>query len=176
MTRWRSMRTTCTSSVPSISAPNTDRPIQAPRGKLTGVGAGSSLPGAELTTGWRAASSAIALADARELALVAVGEHLAAAVLARVRLAGLLGLGLRVLRGDHLAVLLLDVPALAAGDDVHVWHAPRATHTRGAATPDAVSINLGIERPCVWVRGRFRAGQRRPAHHPTRRPPWLQSP
>src|SRR4051812_3751842 len=64
----------------------------------------------------------VSLADSRKLAFVAVGEHLAAAVVAQPTLAGLLGLSLGVVSGHDAAVLLLDVPALAVRDDVDVGH------------------------------------------------------
>ncbi len=62
----------------------------------------------------------VALSDAREFALVAVGRHLTAAVRACPALACLLRVVLRVMRGDDVTVLLLDVPALAVGNDVDI--------------------------------------------------------
>jgi hypothetical protein len=51
-------------------------------------------------------------------------EDFAASVRTRPVLTGLLGFGLGVVRGDYVAVLLLDVPAVSARDDVNVRHLP----------------------------------------------------
>jgi hypothetical protein len=65
----------------------------------------------------------LALTNARELALVAMGEGLSASIGTQRTLGGLFGLRLCVMSRNDRAVLLLDVPTLAAGNDVNVWHA-----------------------------------------------------
>src|SRR5947209_5291205 len=64
----------------------------------------------------------VTLADAGELALVAMGEDLAAAARLRPLLPLALGLRLGRVRTDDIAVLDLRVPALAVRDDVDVRH------------------------------------------------------
>ena len=71
----------------------------------------------------------------------AVSKHLAAAMVAREALTGLLGFGLRVVRGDDLAVLLLDVPALTASRSASprrsraAWRGRSARSRRCSPTP-----------------------------------------
>src|SRR5437016_5936135 len=65
----------------------------------------------------------VAFANAGELALIPVGEDLAAAMGPRPLFAGLLGVGLGVVGRDDVAVLLFYVPAFVSWDDMDVRHA-----------------------------------------------------
>src|SRR5437016_11704885 len=89
----------------------------------------------------------VAFANAGELALIPVGEDLAAAMGPRPLFAGLLGVGLGVVGRDHVAVLLFYVPAFASWDDMDVRHARSLPGPR----PGQNAELLRERRPEVWA-------------------------